>query len=68
MGNFGGRPQAPSQLGSPVILVKRGALGSRMITPVRYLDFPPYVLDRLEDTRARGMSLRLAISPVCSRG
>ncbi len=34
----------------PVVLVKRGARGSRMLTPVRYLDFPPYVPERLMDT------------------
>jgi ribokinase len=51
---LGGDPKRHPPWGPPVILVKRGPLGSRMITPVRYLDFPPYVLDRLEDTRGAG--------------
>jgi ribokinase len=38
----------------PVVLVKRGARGSRMLTPVRYLDFPPYVPERLVDTLGAG--------------
>jgi sugar/nucleoside kinase (ribokinase family) len=37
-----------------VVLVKRGARGSRMLTPVRYLDFPPYVPERLVDTIGAG--------------
>ncbi|MGQ9688587.1 MAG: carbohydrate kinase family protein [Desulfobaccales bacterium] len=40
--------------GPPVILVKRDERGSRMLTPVRYLDFPPYVLDRREDALGAG--------------
>jgi ribokinase len=51
---LGGDPKRHPNWGPPVILVKRGALGSRMITPVRYLDFPPYILDRLEDTLGAG--------------
>jgi sugar/nucleoside kinase (ribokinase family) len=38
----------------PVVLVKRGARGSRMLTPVRHLDFPPYVPERLVDTIGAG--------------
>lgn len=34
----------------PVVLVKRGAQGSRLLTPVRYLDFPPYEPERPADT------------------
>jgi sugar/nucleoside kinase (ribokinase family) len=37
-----------------VVLVKRGARGSRMITPVRYLDFPPYVPELVVDTIGAG--------------
>jgi sugar/nucleoside kinase (ribokinase family) len=33
----------------PVVLVKRGATGTRMLTPVRYLDFAPYLPDRQTD-------------------
>ncbi len=38
----------------PVVLVKRGARGSRLLTPVRYLDFPPYVPERPVDTLGAG--------------
>lgn len=38
----------------PVVLVKRGARGSRMLTPVRYLDFPPYVPPKVVDTLGAG--------------
>jgi len=38
----------------PVVLVKRGSRGSRLLTPVRYLDFPPYVPDRVVDTLGAG--------------
>jgi len=46
---LGGRLKGHPEWGPPVILIKRGALGTRMLTPVRYLDFPPYVYDRLVD-------------------
>ena len=48
-GLLGGEPKRHPNWGPPVILVKRGVQGTRMITPVRYLDFSPYVLDRRED-------------------
>ncbi len=48
-GLLGGEAKGHPPWGPPVILVKRGILGTRMITPVRYLDFPPYVLHRRED-------------------
>jgi sugar/nucleoside kinase (ribokinase family) len=51
---LGGEPKRHPNWGPPVILVKRGVLGTRMITPVRYLDFSPYVLDPREDTRGAG--------------
>jgi sugar/nucleoside kinase (ribokinase family) len=38
----------------PVVLVKRGARGSRMLTPVRHLDFPPYVPELVVDTIGAG--------------
>ncbi|MEJ2091710.1 MAG: carbohydrate kinase family protein [Syntrophobacterales bacterium] len=38
----------------PVVLVKRGAKGSRLLTPVRYLDFPPYVPKGPVDTLGAG--------------
>jgi sugar/nucleoside kinase (ribokinase family) len=38
----------------PVVLIKRGARGSRMLTPVRYLDFPMYVPEGPVDTAGAG--------------
>jgi sugar/nucleoside kinase (ribokinase family) len=38
----------------PVVLIKRGARGSRMLTPVRYLDFPPFLPERTVDTLGAG--------------
>jgi sugar/nucleoside kinase (ribokinase family) len=38
----------------PVVLIKRGAKGTRMLTPVRYLDFPPYAFEGLVDTVGSG--------------
>jgi len=35
---LGHHPWAP-----PVVLVQRGAQGTRLLTPVRHLDFPPYL-------------------------
>jgi sugar/nucleoside kinase (ribokinase family) len=40
--------------GPPVVLIKRGVLGSRLLTPVRYLDFPPYISPHLVDTLGAG--------------
>lgn len=51
---LGGDLKSHPNWGPPVILVKRGVVGTRMITPVRYLDFAPYVVDRHEDTRGAG--------------
>ena len=38
----------------PVVLVKRGVRGSRLLTPVRYLDFPPYIPEGLADSSGAG--------------
>jgi ribokinase len=38
----------------PVVLVKRGARGSRLLTPVRHLDFPPFLPERVVDTLGAG--------------
>ncbi len=51
---LGGDLRRLSEWAPPVVLVKRGAKGSRMLTPVRYLDFPPYVPKRPVDTLGAG--------------
>lgn len=51
---LGGHLKRHPDWGPPVILIKRGAQGSRLLTPVRYLDFPPYVPHRLVDTLRAG--------------
>jgi len=51
---LGGEPRRLSEWGPPVVLVKRGAKGSRMLTPVRYLDFPPYLREGEADTVGAG--------------
>ena len=38
----------------PVVLVKRRTRGTRMLTPVRYLDFPPYLHEGQVDTVGAG--------------
>jgi len=53
-GLLGGNLKRHPDWGPPVILIKRGAQGSHLLTPVRYLDFPPYVPDRLVDTLGAG--------------
>lgn len=51
---LGGDLKRHPEWAPPVVLVNRGARGSRMLTPVRYLDFPPYVPDRGGDTLGAG--------------
>lgn len=51
---LGGKLRGHPDWAPPVVLVKRGAKGSRMLTPVRYLDFPPYVPKHPVDTQGAG--------------
>jgi sugar/nucleoside kinase (ribokinase family) len=51
---LGGDLKRHPEWGPPVILIKRDERGSRMLTPVRYLDFSPYIIDRLEDALGAG--------------
>ena len=51
---LGGDLRRLSEWAPPVVLVKRGARGSRMLTPVRYLDFAPYLPEGLLDTLGAG--------------
>jgi len=38
----------------PVVVIKRGALGARLLTPLRYLDFPVELVPRPVDTLGAG--------------
>jgi sugar/nucleoside kinase (ribokinase family) len=38
----------------PVVVIKRGARGARLLTPLRYLDFPVELAGRLVDTLGAG--------------
>ena len=40
--SLGGDLRRHLEWAPPVVLVQRGPRGTRMLTPVRYLDFPPY--------------------------
>jgi sugar/nucleoside kinase (ribokinase family) len=51
---LGGDLRRHAEWAPPVILVKRGTRGTRMLTPVRYLDFPPYAAENLVDTVGSG--------------
>ncbi len=51
---LGGAMRGHINWAPPVVLVKRGAKGSRLLTPVRYLDFPPYEPERVVDTVGAG--------------
>jgi 2-dehydro-3-deoxygluconokinase len=51
---LGGDLRRHTEWAPPVVLIKRGAQGTRMLTPVRYLDFPPYAAENLVDTVGSG--------------
>jgi ribokinase len=51
---LGGDLRRHAEWAPPVVLIKRGAGGTRMLTPVRYLDFPPYASKGLVDTVGSG--------------
>ncbi|MFZ5453674.1 MAG: carbohydrate kinase family protein [Thermodesulfobacteriota bacterium] len=51
---LGGPPQAHPLWAPPVVVIKRGARGARLITPPRYLDFPVELVPRPVDTSAAG--------------
>jgi ribokinase len=51
---LGGELRHHAEWAPPVVLIKRGARGTRMLTPVRYLDFPPYAPEKLVDTVGSG--------------
>jgi len=54
LGLLGGDPASYPDWGPPLILIKRGARGARMVTPVGILDFPADTPARLVDTLGAG--------------
>jgi sugar/nucleoside kinase (ribokinase family) len=51
---LGGEAKRHPDWAPPIVVVKRGAEGARMLTPVRYLDFPPEGPGFLVDTLGAG--------------
>jgi sugar/nucleoside kinase (ribokinase family) len=51
---LGGEPKVHPNWAPPVVLIKRGAQGARLLTPLRYLDFPVELGGRLVDTLGAG--------------
>jgi sugar/nucleoside kinase (ribokinase family) len=47
---WGGKLKSHPDWAPPVVLIKRGHQGCRLLTPVRYLDFPPYLPSNYRDT------------------
>lgn len=51
---LGGEPKVHPIWAPPVVLIKRGTQGARLLTPLRYLDFPVELAGCLVDTLAAG--------------
>ena len=51
---LGGEPQVHPNWAPPLVLIKRGARGARLLTPLRYLDFPVELGGDLVDTLGAG--------------
>jgi ribokinase len=51
---LGGRQKIHPPWGPPVVVIKRGARGARLITPPRYLDFPVELVPQPVDTLGAG--------------
>ncbi|MCK9375713.1 MAG: carbohydrate kinase family protein [Syntrophobacterales bacterium] len=49
-----GDPKTHPQWAPPLVIIKRGALGARLLTPLRYLDFPVELGGDLVDTLGAG--------------
>jgi ribokinase len=52
--SLGGELRRHLEWAPPVVLVQRGVQGTRMLTPVRYLDFPTYLHEGRGDTQDAG--------------
>jgi sugar/nucleoside kinase (ribokinase family) len=53
-GLLGGDLKVHPAWAPPVVVIKRGARGARLLTPLRYLDFPVELAGRLVDTLGAG--------------
>ena len=51
---LGGEPQVHPNWAPPLVVIKRGARGARLLTPLRYLDFPVELGGGLVDTLGAG--------------
>ena len=51
---LGGDPKVHPNWAPPLVLIKRGAQGARLLTPLRYLDFPVELAGDLVDTLGAG--------------
>jgi sugar/nucleoside kinase (ribokinase family) len=51
---LGGEPQVHPNWAPPLVIIKRGARGARLLTPLRYLDFPVELGGDLMDTLGAG--------------
>jgi len=51
---LGGDPQVHPNWAPPLVIIKRGARGARLLTPLRYLDFPVELGGGLVDTLGAG--------------
>ena len=51
---LGGEPKVHPNWAPPLVVIKRGALGARLLTPLRYLDFPVELGGDLVDTLGAG--------------
>lgn len=51
---LGGEPQVHPNWAPPLVVIKRGARGARLLTPLRYLDFPVELAGGVVDTLGAG--------------
>jgi ribokinase len=51
---LGGEPKVHPNWAPPLVVIKRGALGARLLTPPRYLDFPVELAGDVVDTLGAG--------------
>ncbi len=51
---LGGKQKIHPNWAPPVVVIKRGALGARLLTPLRYLDFPVELVSRPVDILGAG--------------